>query len=122
MSPSFCTLNPEPMRFVTGTEIPMARTGPCHLSTDPPSTCRKFLDLKLTNEGITADVCGNPLQMQQPCCGERSPGFPEIRVRCPSYLMCQSLGMIQSLREYSAKGGPRGKECETSLSGIPIAH
>lgn len=47
--------------------------------------------------------------MQQPCCGERSPGFPEIRIRRPSYLICESLEMIRSHRDCSAKGDPRGK-------------
>ena len=56
-------LNHEPMRLVTGTVIPTARTRPCYLSIDPPSTCRKLLGLKMINEG--------PLQM-----------FVEIRYRC----------------------------------------
>ena len=36
--------------FMTGTEILMARKRPCRLNTDPPSTCRKFLGLKLTHQ------------------------------------------------------------------------
>lgn len=63
MSPSFSTLNPEPMRFVTGTEIPVARTGPCHLSTDPPSTCIKFLGLKVTNE----ETAAMPVEIRYRC-------------------------------------------------------
>ena len=81
----------------------------------------RLLDLKLTHEGITADVCGNPLQVQQPYCSERPPGFPEIRIRRPSYLTCESLGMVQSHRDYSAMGDLKGEQCESSASGTPIA-
>jgi len=40
--------------------------------------------LKLTHEKAAADACGNPLQMQQPYCGEKSPGFPEITASASS--------------------------------------
>jgi hypothetical protein len=91
---------------MTGTVISMARTGPWHLINDSLSTCRKFLGLKLTHEEVAADVCRNSLQMQHLSCGERPPGFAEIRIRRFSSLMCRSLGMICSHRDCSAKGDP----------------
>jgi hypothetical protein len=66
MSPSFSTLNPEPMRFLTGTYDSNGKNGAMRLSTNPSSTCRKFLGLKLINEGIAAMPveiryrCSNP--------------------------------------------------------------
>lgn len=60
---------------------------------DSPSIFRKFLGLKVSHEETAADACGNPLQMQQLCCGKRPPGFSEIGIRRFSNLMCNSLGM-----------------------------
>lgn len=47
-------LNPEPMRFLTGTYDSKGKNGAMRLSTNPSSTCRKFLGLKLINEGTAA--------------------------------------------------------------------
>jgi len=65
------------------------------LSVDSPPACTKSLELKLTHIVIAADVCRDPLQMPQPYCGKRPPGFVEIGIPRPLYLMCESLGTIQ---------------------------
>src|SRR5215510_13358387 len=72
---------------------------------------KKFLGLKVTCEGTAADNCRNPLQVQQPRCGERSPRFPEIRPRRPFYLMCESPGKIRCNRDCSGNGDLKEEEC-----------